>query len=208
MKERTKEDINRMLKALKNQRESIPEFDVFNTNNHLLINLQMDIIEGVISDEDELYDEIKLQNDLSEDELSDVALAFQWLDCEIEDDGICDKEYFETGEMRCCKIPCNDCPFRKNSIPGWLSTYSPQDLHHLIMVSEMPFPCHLSHTEELKFGDAGNSEHPLCAGALMFMKVNGKIPRDPEMAKIVKNIDKKDCKNILSVQEFYKHHTK
>lgn len=109
--------------------------------------------------------------------------------------------------MEHCKTPCNDCPFRKNSLAGWLGEYSAQDLHMLVM-SERPFPCHMTHADEdLDWDEAGTKENPLCAGALLFMKKSAKMPRDPELAKILKSFDYSGCDNILSVTEFYKHHT-
>lgn len=108
--------------------------------------------------------------------------------------------------MEACKKPCSDCPFRKNSLAGWLSDYTPQELHSIV-VNEMPFPCHLTHKENLSWEEAGKKETPLCAGALMYMRKAGKSPRKTELAKFVKKIKLSDCDNILSVPEFFAHHT-
>ena len=109
--------------------------------------------------------------------------------------------------MNACKTPCNACPFRKNSLPGWLATYTPTELHSVVM-SEKPFPCHLTHpTEELSWDESGTPEHPLCAGALMYMRKNAKNPRNPELSKLVRSIKLEDCDNILNTSEFIKHHS-
>jgi len=107
--------------------------------------------------------------------------------------------------MNYCKKPCSECPFTKNSLPGWLSDYTAQELH-LIAMNEMPFPCHMTHDEDLEWDEAGTESAPLCAGALMYMKKGAKMPRMVELARILKQIDIKDCENILSTPEFFKHH--
>ncbi len=108
--------------------------------------------------------------------------------------------------MNYCKKPCNDCPFRKDSLAGWLSDYEPQELHNIVM-GEHPFPCHLTHEEDLDWEEAGKKETPLCAEALLYMKKNAKMPRHPEVRQIMNQFTKEDCNNILSVPEFIKHHT-
>lgn len=105
--------------------------------------------------------------------------------------------------MEHCKIPCNECPFRKNSLPGWLADYTPQSLHSFVM-SENPFPCHMTHEVELSFEEAG--EYPLCAGALRYMRKNAKMPRNPEVASIIKSFKPEDLENVLSTIEFFNHH--
>lgn len=107
--------------------------------------------------------------------------------------------------MKVIKKPCNECPFRKDSIPGWLADYTPEQLHQVVM-SENPFPCHRTHDHDLYFEET--KDYPLCAGALRYMKQGGKIPRDPDLAKEVAKITTDDCSNILTIAEFFKHHKK
>lgn len=111
--------------------------------------------------------------------------------------------------MRVCKVPCNDCPFTKTSIPGWLGEYESPEQLHLLVMSERPFPCHLTHTEEtLDFKEAGNDNHPLCAGSLAYMKKLGKLPRNKQLKRAIDNIDKNILSNILAMGEFLTHHKK
>src|SRR6185369_4064435 len=100
--------------------------------------------------------------------------------------------------MKICSKPCNDCPFVKTSLKGWLGPYSgPQELHNLVM-SEKPFPCHLSHEEiDVEWNEVGE-EFPYCKGALGYMRKAFKIPRNPVLAKLVKEINKEELENILS----------
>ncbi len=108
--------------------------------------------------------------------------------------------------MNHCKKPCNECPFRKDSMAGWLAEYTPEQLHGIVM-NELPFPCHMTHEEDLDWSEAGKEDTPLCAGALMYMKKSAKKPRRNDLALLVEQIDRKDCDNILSVPEFFNHHS-
>jgi hypothetical protein len=105
-----------------------------------------------------------------------------------------------------CKKSCNECPFTKTSLAGWLADYTPQDLHTLVM-SERPFPCHMTHKEDmLSWEDAGTEKYPLCMGALKYMKKAGKLPRNKDLMDAMKDISRDDLDNILSLREFFEHH--
>lgn len=107
--------------------------------------------------------------------------------------------------MEACKKPCNECPFTKTSMRGWLANYTPESLHGIVM-SEQPFPCHMLHDEQIEWEDAGTSQYPICAGSLRYMKKGAKQPRNLELKKLVSNLTLNDCKNILSIPEFFEHH--
>lgn len=107
--------------------------------------------------------------------------------------------------MNYCKKPCGECPFSKMSLGGWLADYTATELHRIVM-NELPFPCHMSHEEDLEWDKVGTSKNPLCAGALMYMKKNAKSPRRQDLAVLVKQININDCDDILSVPEFFEHH--
>lgn len=109
-----------------------------------------------------------------------------------------------------CKKPCNECPFRKNSLPGWLSNYTVEELHSLVM-EEVPFPCHITHEEDLQVNWLENKEERkplLCSGALLYMKKSCKLPRRKDLAELVKSMNRKDCENILSIPDFFSYHSK
>ncbi len=101
------------------------------------------------------------------------------------------------------KEACGECPFKKNSMAGWLAEYSTQDLHTLVM-SEQPFPCHMTHQEGVSFEKA--KELPLCAGALAYMRKNCKSPRDKEHAELVKQVSQETMDNTLGRTDFFEHH--
>lgn len=82
---------------------------------------------------------------------------------------------------------------------GWLgNVWTPDDLKAQIM-SESPFPCHLTMEER-------EEDYSLCRGSVLFMKKAGKIPRDFEFGQIVKQCSHSETENILSVKEFLEHH--
>lgn len=105
--------------------------------------------------------------------------------------------------MEHCKAPCKECPFRKDSLRGWLADYTPQELHNVVM-SEVGFPCHMTHEEEIGWDDVKN--YPMCAGALRYMRKCAKSPRNSEMAAIVRAFKPEDLENILGIGEFFDHH--
>ncbi len=100
------------------------------------------------------------------------------------------------------RVACNECPFRKDSMRGWLADYTPEGLHNLVM-SEVQFPCHmLMGDENIEFEDAELYEP--CTGAIRYMKQAGKVPRNYKLAAIVKQAT--DVEDILTPQEFIVHH--
>lgn len=99
-----------------------------------------------------------------------------------------------------CTKPCPECPFRKESLNGWLGGYSPEATA-LYAVQEEDFHCHLTRGTK-------NPKH--CAGRMLFAKRNCKIFRRPDLEKIKNavlalNPDYKET--ILDIGEFVLHHT-
>lgn len=109
--------------------------------------------------------------------------------------------------MRQCKEMCDECPFSKNSLPGFLGPYeSPESLHTIVMMREIPFPCHKTHPfNDADLSDVG-TKYPLCAGALAYMAKNAKLPRDSNLRQLVLSVSDKEKANVFSVSNFLKHH--
>lgn len=79
------------------------------------------------------------------------------------------------------KSPCSSCPFRRESMPGWLGDASPERFV-LQLLTETPLPCHPT----VDYDDPEWSEKwetrragKLCAGALVMLANICKMPRDP-----------------------------
>jgi hypothetical protein len=68
--------------------------------------------------------------------------------------------------------PCHDCPMRKNSIPGWLGGYSPEE-YKQVCHSDAPVTCHAIKTTK-------------CAGVAIYrthvvQRATFKLPADPSV---------------------------
>ena len=83
------------------------------------------------------------------------------------------------------KRPCNDCPFRRASAPGWLGDDSAENFvsNALADYSDVPLPCHQAiDYEDPDWMETQYEEAPLCVGAVIFAKNYMKRPRDPVRA--------------------------
>lgn len=105
--------------------------------------------------------------------------------------------------MNTCKKVCNECPFSKSSLRGWLAGYTADELHRIVM-SEMHFPCHLTHKDRIPWDMT--HKYPRCKGSLIYMKKNCKLPRDKELKRIIDNIPPEERDTILTAPEFFSHH--
>ena len=109
------------------------------------------------------------------------------------------------------KKPCDECPFRKNSLPGWLGPWEALGLHRYVMDSEKPFSCHMTIRDkvDLVSGEetttsVENTE--LCVGSILYMNKGGKLARDPFLAEQQDRFEKDSTEDILSVKQFLEHH--
>ncbi len=107
-----------------------------------------------------------------------------------------------------CKVPCGECPFRKNSLPGYLGGFSTTETFQAV-TSEDDFDCHLTRDEN----DEGEEvERMSCAGRMLFASNLAKQFRRKDLEAVrleLKNNTPEHIKeNILSYQEFKKHHNK
>lgn len=89
------------------------------------------------------------------------------------------------------KTPCSDCPWRRDSLPGWLGGGSALEWLTLAHGDTKSDPCHTR-----------KGMH--CAGVAIYRANVCKTPRDPDALKLPK-----DTKLVFaSQQEFYDHHTR
>jgi hypothetical protein len=86
------------------------------------------------------------------------------------------------------KTPCSDCPFRRDSLPGWLGGYEP-DQYAQLAHSDERIDCHT------KIG-------PQCAGAAIYRENVCKSPRDKSVLLLPQNKEKV----FGRMQEFLEHH--
>lgn len=103
------------------------------------------------------------------------------------------------------KKPCKECPYRKESLPGYLgeANYDPELFLQQLDMPEL-HPCHLavdweSHTEQELL------EAKKCVGALQFMNNSFMISRSQNIAVLQKEVGKND--EVISFKHnFIKHH--
>lgn len=105
-----------------------------------------------------------------------------------------------------CTVPCNDCPFRRKSLPGWLGPWSVEEV--LGHIAYGPFPCH----KTISGPNMENDDPKLrqCAGAAIFMNNKLQMSRDPSLSATQKAL--KGCTADLkasvfsTADEFAGHH--
>jgi hypothetical protein len=71
--------------------------------------------------------------------------------------------------------PCSQCPFRRNSLRGWLGPWDVEQLLHHLGRGE--FPCH----QTIKRDDQPVEELEGCAGAAIFLNNKLEVSRHPRV---------------------------
>lgn len=90
--------------------------------------------------------------------------------------------------------PCSDCPFLRDSLPGWLGGGTAEDFHARAH-GEDRMECH---TLKNKSG-----QHWECAGAAIYRANICKRTRDRSLLELPR-----DAKRVFSFGEFIPHHAK
>lgn len=114
--------------------------------------------------------------------------------------------------MKVCAKVCKECPFRKDSLRGWLGHHSIDEILDSIQW-EIPFSCHMTRTDETTNEDIIEGRTPICRGfiasANKSCKMFGQNPQFPqlrELQKQVKSEAKEDASEILAKWEFREYH--
>lgn len=222
MKQRTPQEIERMKKALLLQKEKLPQYSIFGDDNHLLIDTQIEILEGKILDEYEIYNR---EEEFGEGKASDICMIFDWLNGSFDDEEIVDEEILEeiddtnsqtqscSSKMKVCTKICNECPFSNKSLPGWLADYTVEDIKNYQRHDAL-FPCHLmikgdqfTQEEVSKAIEAG--EMKLCRGYIESIIKSAKMPKKGTALYEAYEVVKKQglSENSISMWDFEKHHT-
>lgn len=105
------------------------------------------------------------------------------------------------------KNPCKECPFRKDSPPGWIGTHSSAQEIVDIVKHDQYFPCHM----KVDYNDPDwkdkITEKPHCVGGLAFMNNSCKVSRDPVIAAMQKDVGRRD--DVFSFgHEMVEHHAR
>lgn len=113
--------------------------------------------------------------------------------------------------MITCKKICNECPFSKNSMKGWLGHHSIEEIMHTQQMEGL-FSCHMQRTEDSIEDDILNGELPICRGFLASAsascKLFGQNPHTGQSLKRLQDeITDEEKKQVLTRWEFSAHHT-
>lgn len=105
------------------------------------------------------------------------------------------------------KLPCNDCPFRRNSLAGWTGSAEPEWFTGAAL-SDYPndCPCHQTVDYEDPDWKEDLEDASVCVGALIFARNCGKLPRDPEASAMVMAVEQNKEAVFTHSQEFIDHH--
>lgn len=102
--------------------------------------------------------------------------------------------------------PCDECPFRRKSLPGWLGQYSIKGILQWFGF-QMSFPCHKTMTHNEKGMHFWTPKERHCAGALIMlqkMKEPNMYMQNPKLFSGIE--DRPDVFN--NFDEFTEHHRK
>jgi len=95
------------------------------------------------------------------------------------------------------KKPCDECPWRRKHLSGWLGGYEPSDFV-LSVETSARVSCHKTLNDGKK--------PALCAGALIFMRNSCKMPDDPCLQAVRMEFEP-DHENVFSHPvQFLEHH--
>jgi hypothetical protein len=102
---------------------------------------------------------------------------------------------------------CNECPFRRCAAAGWLGSNTPQDFVQLALDDES-VACHLMVDQTLPRAKWEKAEESTvrCRGALTLTRNSAKLPRDREMAILVKSVPADRDAVFSNSREFIQHH--
>lgn len=99
--------------------------------------------------------------------------------------------------VKACKHPCPECPFRKDSLRGYLGGFTPEETYKAAL-SEDGFDCHLTR------GDGQERKH--CAGRLLFATKMCKSFRNKELEQARFAVKAENSLDDILGFDFLGHH--
>lgn len=103
--------------------------------------------------------------------------------------------------------PCPQCPFRRKSLAGYLGNSDADEFVDSTVNQEEHMPCHLSvDYEDPDWRETQLATAAHCAGSLIFLKNQCKLPHDEVLRKRMERVEK-DTKKVFNwPHEFKEHH--
>lgn len=201
---------DKIIKTLENELKVVPNYSMFGGDNHLQIRMALRMLKGEDKDdlilavsEDNEYDVYSFLESIEyvlsgDEELSDII----WNESSIPT---------ENKRPIVCKKMCNDCPFSKKSVKGFLADYTVQDFidYHRMEVS---FPCHKVTPNDMDVKQTHSaiqdgSMH-FCRGYVESVIKSCKMPLNPLLKEAIEIVKKDGLSDYsMSIHEFIKNHT-
>lgn len=100
--------------------------------------------------------------------------------------------------------PCKECPWRKNSAPGWLGASTPEQFLAQAE-SEIKMPCHCAVNYEREDWETQALHAPRCAGHAVYLKNRCKLPRNRELSAFVNSVEP-SAEVFTRPEQFLSHH--
>lgn len=113
-----------------------------------------------------------------------------------------------------CKKMCNECPFSKKSIKGWLGDHTVSEITNAIQFEQL-FSCHKQRTDDVLLNERQmeNGKQNICRGfvlsATKSCKMFGQNPSTgAELRRLQKEVNptEEEMESVLSKWDFEKHH--
>lgn len=110
------------------------------------------------------------------------------------------------------KVMCEECPFRKKALPGWLGPHSIETIEKVVQ-SDEPFICHMSIAEAIESGMEDGDEQieeegQHCVGMLRYRNAMCKKSRDPQVARVQNELREIPDVPVIEARKFREHHEK
>lgn len=105
------------------------------------------------------------------------------------------------------KTPCKKCPWRRDSLPGWLGSDTPEGfLQTTIAGAHMP--CHCAVDYEQRHWEDQIANAPHCAGSLVFLTNICKLPHDDRIVEFRRQVEADRTLVFATPQQFLDHHNR
>jgi len=220
---KSKEEIQLAILTLTKDKGSAPHFSMFGDDNHKVIDMSIELLEDKLSIEE--VEEMRDHEELTDSEYMSIDSFNQWKEDTGEEltellwdvDNLVTELPSEDGEtcstgVNMCSKACGECPFRKNSMAGWLADYSTEDIV-AYMRGDVSFPCHMTMTnDDMSPADCKDAiergEMKLCRGYVEMLIKSAKMPStNQQLLDAMEQVRKEGLSdNTMSIFEFIEHH--
>jgi len=215
---RNQKEIDLAILTLNKDRASATPMSMFGDDNIKIIDLSIELLEGKITI-DELW-EMEENEEVTDGERSSIESFQNWMDGDGEElvDLLWDEENLvtsldEQGAVNImCPNMCKECPFSNQSMGGWLTDYTREDILGY-MNAEASFPCHMTMTDgDLSIEDCqdliAKGKMKMCRGYTEMLIKSAKSPwKNEQLIKAIAIARAEGLSdNSMDIFKFIEHH--